>query len=60
MKFLTDSGLRSLLNKINNLINKKTSGYKRSVVLTQVEYDKLSSSEKNREDTIYFILDLGD
>lgn len=55
IKVLSDNGLRSLLNKINNLINKKTNGYKRSVILTQSEYDALSSTEKNREDTLYFI-----
>ena len=55
IKVLSDNGLRSLLSKINNLINKKTNGCKRSVILTQAEYDKLSSDEKNRDDTLYFI-----
>ena len=55
MKFLTDSGLRSQLNKINSLINRKTEGCKRSVILTQAEYDKLSDEERKRDDTLYFI-----
>lgn len=55
MKFLTDSGLRSLLNKINSLINRKTEGCKRSVILTQAEYNALSDEEKGRDDTLYFI-----
>lgn len=55
IKFLSDSGLRSLLNKVNNLINKKTEGHKRCVVLTQTQYNNLSSTEKNRADTLYFI-----
>ncbi len=55
IKVLSDNGLRSLLNKINNLINKKTNGFKRNVILTQAEYNALSDEEKGRDDTLYFI-----
>ena len=55
IKVLSDNGLRSLLNKINNLINKKTNGFKRNVILTQAEYNALSDEEKNRDDILYFI-----
>lgn len=55
IKVLSDNGLRSLLNKINNLINKKTNGFKRNVILTQAEYNALSDEEKSRDDTLYFI-----
>lgn len=55
IKVLSDNGLRSLLNKINNLINKKTNGFKRNVILTQAEYNALSDKEKSRDDTLYFI-----
>lgn len=60
-----DKRTRENQSNINNKANKSdlTSkvdksdivDFKRCVVLTQTEYNNLSSTEKNREDTLYFI-----
>lgn len=58
MKILDSTGLKTALTKIQTELNKKQnedSEYKRCRVLTQSEYDALSSTEKNRADTLYFI-----
>lgn len=58
MKVLDSAGFKTALTKINERLNKKQdkdSELKRCKVLTQSEYDALSSTEKNRADTLYFI-----
>lgn len=47
-KFVTKENLKQSLNKVKDEC-------KRIKVLTQAEYDTLSSTEKNRADTLYFI-----
>lgn len=47
-KFVTNENLKQSLNKVKDEC-------KRIKVLTQAEYDALSSTEKNRADTLYFI-----
>ena len=58
MKILDSAGLKTALTKIQKELNKKQDGdseFKRCRVLTQSQYDSLSSTEKNRADTLYFI-----
>lgn len=58
MKVLDSAGFKTALTKIQKELNKKQNSdaeYKRCKVLTQSEYDRLSSTEKNRADTLYFI-----
>ena len=49
--------LANLINEsLNDKINKsEIADFKRCVVLTQTKYNNLSSTEKNRADTLYFI-----
>lgn len=63
MRILGQNGLNFIANKYkelkNALLNKadKTdiADHKRCIILTQSEYDALSSTEKNHADTLYFI-----
>lgn len=51
-----DKRTRENQSNINNKANKSDiTDFKRCKVLTQSEYDALSSTEKNRDDTLYFI-----
>lgn len=50
----------AVVSKVKEELSKKADkteivDFKRCIVLTPVEYDALSSTEKNREDTLYFI-----
>jgi hypothetical protein len=49
--------LANLINEsFNDTVNKsEIADFKRCVVLTQTQYNNLSSTEKNRADTLYFI-----
>lgn len=47
-KYVTKENLKQSLNKVKDEC-------KRIKILTQSEYNALSSAEKNREDTLYFI-----
>lgn len=49
-----------VVSKVKEELSKKAdkteiADFKRCIVLTQTEYDALSSTEKNREDTLYFV-----
>lgn len=48
MKYVSSENLKQSLNKVKDEC-------KRIKVLTQSEYNALSSTEKNRADTLYFI-----
>ncbi len=51
-----DKRTRENKSNINNKANKSDlTDFKRCKILTQSEYDALSSTEKNRADTLYFI-----
>ena len=51
-----DKRTRENQSNINNKANKSDlTDFKRCKILTQSEYDALSSTEKNRADTLYFI-----
>ena len=50
----------AVVSKVKEELSKKAdkteiADFKRCIVLTQTEYDALSSTEKNREDTLYFV-----
>lgn len=55
-----DARIDAVVSKVKEELSKKAdkteiADFKRCIVLTPVEYDALSSTEKNRADTIYFI-----
>lgn len=59
LKILRESyDSHNYLSKISELsirIAELNDGYKRSLIMTQAEYNSLSDVEKSREDTLYFI-----
>lgn len=55
-----DARIDAVVSKVKEELSKKAdkteiADFKRCKVLTQSEYDALSTTEKNREDTLYFI-----
>lgn len=46
------AGIQEIGQQVHNYL---TENYKQCLVLTQAEYDKLSSQDKSREDILYFI-----
>lgn len=55
-----DARIDAVVSKVKEELSKKADkteivDFKRCIVLTQREYDDLSSTEKNRDDTLYFI-----
>ena len=53
--WIGDFDKRTRENKSNMVKKSDIVDFKRCIVLTQTEYNNLSSTEKNREDTLYFI-----